>query len=383
MIYLDYAATTPISEQSLQMYCEISKHYYGNPSSLHDIGSSANQILEASRMELAKCFNGDGRGVYFTGGGSDANALAIRSLVKAHDHKGKHLITSSIEHSSVINTFKELESVGYAVSYLPVDEYGKISIDHLANAITPETILVSIAHVNGEIGTIQPIEEIGSILHEKGIIFHSDCVQSFGKILLDVKKAHIDSISISSHKIYGPKGVGACYIAPHVRWLSTIPNTTHEQGFRPGTVNVPGIAALVTAAHEMKTMKEEETVRIEELRKLFISQLKAFNGRVVVEGHPLERLPHIVGLRIKGMEGQYTMLECNRGGIAISTGSACQVGMQKPSKTILAIGKTEQEAMEFIRISMGRFTTDTDIKKTIQTFMKIFHDYFKENEVKK
>jgi cysteine desulfurase len=377
MIYLDYSATTPISDQALHTYSEVAKNYFGNPSSLHDVGSMAEQILNTCRDELAKCFNGEGRGVYFTSGGSESNDLAIRSLVKAHNHRGRHLITSQVEHSSILNTFRALEEEGYRVTYLPVNGYGEVLLDELEKAITPETILVSITHANSEIGTIQSIEDIGQLLDPKGILFHSDCVQTFGKVPLDVKKAKLDSISISGHKIYGPKGVGACYIAPEVRWQGTIPHTTHEKGFRPGTVNVPGIAGFVTAAQEIYANMNEESERCRKLTDQLFSAIKEQGGNIILEGHPIHRLPHHLGLRLPGMEGQYAMLEFNRYGIAVSTGSACRVGQQAPSQTMLAIGRSEQEARELIRITVGRYTSEKDIETTIEVFEKVLKQYYR------
>lgn len=376
MIYLDYAATTPISDKALDMYNQVSKNYFGNPNSLHDIGTTAADILNTCREELASLFHGEARGVYFTSGGSDSNYLAIQSLVKGYTHNGKHIITTEVEHSSVSNTFKYLEEAGYVTTYLPVNEYGQVAIEDVKNAVRDDTILVSICHANSEIGTIQPIEEIGAFLYEQKIIFHSDCVQSFGKIPLDIKKAKLDSISISSHKIYGPKGVGASFISPTVAWKGLIPQTTHEKGFRPGTVNVPGIAAFVTAAQEIHATMGSEAKRYRGLSEKLVIEIKDVFPAIVVEGHPLHRLPHHLGLRIPGMEGQYALLELNRQGIAISTGTACQLGQQNPSKTLLAIGRSKQEAYEFIRITLGHLTTEKDIEETIQAFYKILENYF-------
>jgi cysteine desulfurase len=377
MIYLDYSATTPMSDQALHIYNEVAKNYFGNPSSLHDIGSMADQLLQTCREELASCIQGEGRGIYFTGGGSESNYLAIRSLVKAHEHKGKHLITSSIEHASVLNTFKLLEEEGFQVTYLPVTSYGEVLLVDLESALTEETILVSIAHANSEIGTIQPIEAIGDLLERKQILFHSDCVQSFGKLPIDVRKAKLTSISISSHKVYGPKGVGACYISADVQWKEMVPDTTHEKGFRQGTVNLPGIAGFVTAAQEVVTHIEQEATRCRTLTQQLLQGVRGRGWKVVLEGHPDRRLPQHLGLRLPGMEGQYAMLELNRYGIAISTGTACLASLQGPSSTMLAIAKTNTEANEFIRITIGQPTKESDIERTIDVFHQILTQYFR------
>ncbi|WP_010282030.1 IscS subfamily cysteine desulfurase [Bacillus timonensis] len=371
MIYLDNAATTPICEEALQVYTEVSRKYFGNPSSLHDIGSHAKQLLELCRKELADKINGDAEGVYFTSGGSESNHLAIRSLLDAHRDKGNHLITSSTEHSSVHNVCKQLETEGFEVTYLPCDRYGQVHLEDLQSAITDKTILVSIQFANPEIGTIQPIIEIGKFLQERNILFHTDCVQAFGKVPIDVKQANIDSLSISSHKINGPKGVGACYIRPSVMWRIQVPGTTHENGFRPGTVNVPGIASFITAAQVICSEMEANSRKYSGLRERLLTGLSKLKHEIIVEGHTTNQLSHIVGLSVSGAQGQYVMLECNRYGIAISTGSACQIGKQSPSKTMLAIGKSEDEAKQLIRLSFGHMTKNEDIDKVIEVLQKI------------
>lgn len=377
MIYLDYAATTPMSEKSLHVYNEVARNFYGNTSSLHDIGSTAKVLLEESRKTFASFINGDSKGVYFTSGGSESNYLAIHSLLKGNRKKGKHIISTRLEHSSVGNTLEDLKDHGYEVTYIPVNSEGKVDIAHLQEAIRPDTVLATIHHGNSEIGTIQNLTEIGKILREHHILFHSDCVQTFGKVKIDVKEANLDSISVSSHKIYGPKGVGACYINPECSWKPLIQNTTHENGFRPGTVNVPGIAAFIAAAEEIIPTMEHDAKRYHVLRKKLIEGIQDEAWQVTEIGPMGNRLEHIIGLTVFGMEGQYLMLECNRYGVAISTGSACSVGMQKPSKTLLAIGKSNEEAKQFVRLSLGKLTTDAEIEETIAIFKKIFRNYFK------
>jgi cysteine desulfurase len=380
MIYLDYAATTPMSDYALSVYTEVAKKMFGNSNSLHDVGGQAKHILEECRNHLAGYINGEAKGIYFTSGGTESNILGVQSLIEANSHKGNHLITTATEHSSLYNLFQLLESKGFNVTYLSVDKFGQIRLDELEKAITPKTILASIQHANSEIGTVQPIKEIGYILKKYNVIFHCDCVQTFGKIPIDVQSACIDSLSISSHKIYGPKGVGAVYIRPFVKWKSFIPNTTHESGFRPGTVNVPGIAAFLAATEEQMGIMNAEYQRYVNLRNSFLEELKNISPIITVEGHPYSNLPHIVGMTLKGIEGQYTMLELNRRGIAVSTGSACQVGMQNPSKTMIAIGKKPEEAKHFIRISFGKFTTINDLKQVVKSIQEIVQDSFETKE---
>jgi len=376
MIYLDFAATTPMSEEALHVYTEVSRSFFGNPSSLHDIGTSANSVLETCRRELAKIINGSESGVYFTSGGSESNILALQSLINAHRKKGNHLITTKIEHSSISNFFKKLEGEGFEVTYLGVNQQGQISLDELENAITDRTILASIHHANSEIGVIQPLVEVGHLLRKRNVLFHSDCVQTFGKLPIDVVKANLDSLSISSHKIYGPKGVGAVYINPTTNWQSVYPNTTHEKGFRPGTVNVPGIAAFVTAASAIAKDIEKNQQRFSTLRQQLKEGLASRAEQIEWIENSDAGLPHIVGLRVIGIEGQYTMLEFNRYGVAISTGSACKVGQQAPSKTMLEIGKTKEEAKQFIRLSFGTTTTEADIDKVVSICIKILEQFY-------
>lgn len=371
MIYLDYAATTPMSEEALAVYVESAKKYFGNASSLHDIGTAANELLTICRKQIAQQIGGEEKGVYFTSGGTESNVLAIRSLAYAHRHKGRHIITSSVEHASVHAVCAQLEQEGFTVTYVPVDRFGQVNVEALERALTNETILVSIQHANSEIGTIQPLKQIGELLKKKQIVFHSDCVQTFGKIPIDVKQLHLDSISIASHKIYGPKGVGAVYMNPRVSWHMWLPNTTHEGGFRPGTVNVPGIASFTTAALEAEKKRETVQKKMNELRRYFLEQIAQKQLPMTVFEHPTAQLPQIVGCLVHGFEGQYVMLHCNRHGIAISTGSACQVGKQAPSKTMIAIGKEEDEAKQFIRLSFGAHTTKSDVETVVSVLEQL------------
>lgn len=382
MIYLDYAATTPISEKALDVYIQASKTYYGNAASLHDTGSYAQNVLEACREQLANLLNGNKHGIYFTSGGTESNILSITSLVNAYKKKGNHLITTKCEHASVYHLFQKLEREGFEVTYLPVDHHGLVHAEQVDKAIKEHTILAAIQHVNSEIGVVQPIEEIGEVLHKRGVLFHCDAVQSFGKLPINLEKMKIDSISISSHKIYGPKGVGAVYMNPKCKWAPQLPGTTHEHGFRPGTVNVPGIASFVTAAVEIIEHMESEKQRLTKLREELIDRLtNDFSGCMIVEGSPTNYLPNILGLRIIGMEGQYTMLECNRYGLAISTGSACAVGMQEPSRTMKAIGRTDEEAYSFIRLSFGKQTTKDDMIRIAEVFQEIVDKFFHSRSV--
>ncbi|OEH94371.1 IscS subfamily cysteine desulfurase [Bacillus solimangrovi] len=376
MTYFDYAATTPMSEKAIQAYQLCATNFFGNPSSLHDVGSSANNVLEQCRQKLAQALHVEAESIYFTSGGSEATKLVILSAIKARMHRGKHLITSELEHSSVLNIFSLLEGEGFEVTYLKPDYNGEIDLLSLKAAIRHDTILASIQHVNSEIGVIQNIAELGKILDSHDIFFHSDCVQSFGKIPLHVDELHVDAISISSHKIYGPKGCGACYLSPKQTWKPIIPHTTHEHGLRPGTVDVPSIAAFATAVEERIEVMHDEFNKVEQLREHFLTQLKKNVPQTVCEGNSLSQLPHIIGLRIPSIEGQYMMAECNRKGIAIATGSACHIDMQSPSSTMTAIGHSKDEAKEFFRVTLGKHTIEASINHLVDIIKQVAKQFY-------
>lgn len=371
MIYLDYAATTPIKEEVLEVSNEVSKRYYGNASSLHDIGTHAEQLLNMARQQFAGLINGNEAGIYFTSGGTEANELALLSLVNGNKEKGRHLITTEVEHSSVYNVFKYLEENGYEVTYLSVNEAGKISLDELKSAISSETILASIHHGNSEIGATQDVREVGAILNRENVLYHADCVQTFGKIPIDVQASSIDSISITSHKIYGPKGIGLCYISPNVTWKREMNGITHEDGFRAGTVNVPGVVAFIHAAKLIVEQMEEQHDKYNVYRNRVLHGLETAELGVNVVGSKTPNLPNIIGLTFDRAHGQYIMLEYNRHGIAVSTGSACQVGQQNPSRTMLSMGRSVDEAKQLVRISLGSMTTKAEIDQFIKITERI------------
>lgn len=371
MIYLDYAATTPMSKVALETYNMTAERFYGNPSSLHDVGSEATNLLEMCRKQCAEFINGNEAGIYFTSGGTEANERAILSLVEGNRGKGNHLITTAVEHSSVYNVFRYLETVGFLVTYLQVDERGKVCLDTLKQSIREETMLASIHHGNAEIGAVQDIAAIGTILEQADVIFHADCVQTFGKISVDVLAMKIDSLSVSSHKIYGPKGTGFCYINPHVYWENNIKGSTHESGFRAGTVDVPSIVAFTQAANEMIEKMAEQGEQDALLRAYFLEKLAKEKLPVSLIGGIENGLKHIVALSFANTQGQYVMLEYNRHSIAVSTGSACQVGQHNPSRTLLSMGMSVDEAKQLIRISFGRMTTKTELEKTVEVTKRI------------
>jgi len=371
LIYLDYAATTPIRKEALDAFVQASGTYFGNPSSLHDRGVEASDVLEKCRFIWAEMIHGEKDGIYFTSGGTESNQLAVMSLLAGNRERGNHIITTEVEHSSLYNLFKQLDDDSYDVTFLPLNERGVVDVEVVQKAIRPSTVLASIHHGNSEVGFVQPIDKLGKLFHESNIIFHVDCVQTFGHIPIDVKRTRIDSLSISSHKIYGPKGTGLAYINPHLKWRSQVEQTTHENGFRPGTVNVPSIVAFSVAGQLILEEKKMKTDQYRSLRSRFVQRLHKELPQVRVIANESDQLPHIIGLVFPKVEGQYVMLECNKRHIHVSTGSACQVGMQSPSRTLLSIGMNEIEAKQLVRISFGKDTTETELMQCIDVFKEL------------
>lgn len=371
MKYFDYAASCPLDKEAAQVYVQAATDYYGNSSSLHDIGSQALDLLENSRYEIANLLGVDKAGIYFTSGGTEGNFFAIHALLSSIKNKGKHIVTGMAEHSSIHSTLEKLRQEDYEVTPLPFDASGHISINQLIGAIREDTVLITLQHGNSEIGTIQPLEEVSAICKEKGILLHSDCVQTFGKTNLKPIARIVDSLTISGHKFYGPKGIGAVYIQPHLQWMPYHPSATHEKGFRPGTVNVPAIVAMTIAAKKAYENLDNYHKHYEILRNAFINTLEPHLLNFVMYHSDI---PSTIGMRIKGVEGQMVMLECNRFGFSISTGSACQVGQQTPSKTMLALGVEDKSAKEFIRISFGRETNVEDVRELALTIGRIIQE---------
>ncbi|MEX1213351.1 MAG: IscS subfamily cysteine desulfurase [Balneolaceae bacterium] len=375
MIYLDYAATTPMSASALEAYRQASLRFFGNASSLHDTGTEAERALEGARRAIASLLDVSRDGLFFTGCGSEASFLALASLALSRQDKGRHIITSTIEHSSVRNSFQWLESNGFDVTWISTDRDGVIQADRVREALRDDTILVSVQHVNSEIGTVHPLEEIGRLLLDHPALFHSDLVQSFGKLPLKPEELHLDSFTISAHKIHGPKGLGAAWISPKLSWRPFIPETIHEHGFRPGTVDVPAIAAFAVAAREAFANLQANLETVHSLKKIFLETVSLEPAVVRVEGNNARTSPYILGLTTRGMEGQFAMLECNQRGIAFSTGSACQVNQQKPSPTLLAMGRNEEEARQFVRISLDPELTERDIRRAGEILRRVMEEH--------
>ncbi|MGP4062761.1 IscS subfamily cysteine desulfurase [Halobacillus sp. H74] len=360
-MYFDYAATCPIDDEALEAYVQASKEYYANSHSLHDEGTKAEKLLEHCRTELATALGVEMKGVYFTSGGTESNEIALYALVKAGE--GRHLVISEAEHSSVYNVASKLQSEGYDVSWVPVSSKGEVDMARLQEEIRKDTVLVSVQHVNSDIGTIQPLREISQLCRKENVLFHSDCVQSFGKLDIKEVSPFVDSLSISSHKVYGPKGVGAVYIRPDLTFAPRIPGGSHEGGVRAGTVNVPGIAAFIVAAGKMVQRLQENQQRVLLLKENFFRRIElSRNGWSLVGASKVNTIP-IIGLCVHDFEGQWLMLEGNRKGYRFSTGSACQSRSEGTSATLHAMGITKEQARTFIRISFSHDQQEADILK--------------------
>ncbi len=350
---------------------EIEKHFkatYGNSSSLHSLGQKAGQVLTKSREIIASLINAKRDEIFFTSSGTEADNLAIMGVALKNKKMGNHIITSSIEHHAVENTCKHLEEEGFQITYLPVNKFGLINLKQLEDSITDNTILITIMFANNEIGTIQPIEEIGKIAKTHNIIFHTDAVQAYGKIAIDVDKMHIDLLSASAHKLYGPKGVGMLYIRNKgfredgESYIEPIMfGGGHEWNMRPSTVNVPGIAGFAKAVELVKDEMEIEIPRQTRLRDKIIKYVLENIDDSFLNGHPTQRLPNNVNLGFKYIEGESIVLDLDSEGIGASTGSACSSKSLEPSHVLLAIGLKPQDAHGSLRVTVGRFTTEDEI----------------------
>ncbi|WP_438318588.1 IscS subfamily cysteine desulfurase [Sporosarcina sp. FA9] len=369
MYYFDYAASTPLNLEAASVYTKLSMSCYGNTSSLHEVGAEAQNILAYSRLKFAELLGVQSAGIYFTSGGTESNLLSIISLAKANRSKGNHIITTLGEHPSIDSALEYLQEDGFKITKIPFNKDGLVDLNVLEKEITKNTILISVQHVNPEIGTVQPIEDISVLVKKHGILLHSDCIQSFGKMDLKSVAQNVDSLTVSAHKVYGPKGVGFAYIHPKHRLIAVFPGLVHESTFRGGTVNVPGIASFTTAAINSKY----ELDRFTGLRKTFLSILSNYPKLFTVYNcqDTKKQLPQIIGLRVHNMEGQLMMLELNRNGFAISTGSACKVGQQSSSKVMMALQIEPQRAREFIRISFGKSTTFESVEKLANCIIQI------------
>ena len=365
-VYLDYSATTPTKKEVVDAMMPYFTEVFGNPSSIHGFGRETKKIVNESRATIASLMNADEKELYFTAGGTESDNWAIKGTAHALKNKGNHIITSKIEHHAVLHTCEKLEKNGFEVTYLDVDADGKISLEELKAAIRPSTILISIMYVNNEIGTMQPVKEIGAIAKENGVLFHTDAVQAFGHFKIDVKELNIDMMSISSHKIYGPKGIGAMYIRKGVRIGNLMDGGAQERKKRGGTENVPGIVGFAKAAEIAYRDLESHVERLITLRERLRNGIMETIDYAKYNGHPEERHPGIAHVAFEFIEGEALLLSLDMVGIAGSSGSACTSGSLDPSHVLMSIGLTHEIAHGSLRLTIGDFTTEEDVDYVVK-----------------
>mgnify|MGYP000954075755 FL=1 len=370
-IYLDHAATTPEHPEVVSAMAPYFSEIFGNPSSIHSFGQEARAAVESAREKIAALINAKKEEIVFTSGGTEADNFAIKGVAFANSKKGDHIITTPIEHHAVTEPCQFMKTLGYRVTYLPVDQYGTVSPEDVKKAITDKTILVSVMHANNEIGTIQPIEEIGKITKEAGVYFHSDAVQTAGAIPVDVEKMSVDLLSISAHKLYGPKGIGCLYIRKGTKIVPFMHGGGQEKKRRGSTENVPGIVGFGKAAELAIKELDERQQHLIPLRDRLIKGLQEKIDNALLNGHPTKRLPNNVSMCFEFIEGESMLLNLDMEGIAASTGSACSSATLEPSHVLLSIGRPHAIAHGSIRFSLGRMTTDRDIDTVLDVFPKI------------
>ena len=370
-IYLDHSATTHVRREVLDSMMPYFSEKFGNPSSVYSIGRESRKAIDEARDKVAFALGAQSKEVFFTSGGSESDNWALKGVAYANKSKGNHIITSSIEHHAVHNACKYLENDGFEVTYIPVDSSGVISIEKLKESIKPTTILISIMFANNEIGTVQPIKEIGAIAKEKGIYFHTDAVQAIGNILIDVNDLNIDLLSLSAHKFYGPKGVGALYIRKNVKIASFIQGGAQEKGRRAGTENVVGIVGLGKAIEIAAQNLDNYNSKLRYLRDMLIKGVMERIPFVRLNGDPQKRLPGNANFSFEFIEGEALLLMLDMKGIAASSGSACSSGSLDPSHVLLAIGLTHEVSHGSLRLTIGDDNTEDDIKYVLEVLPPI------------
>ena len=390
LIYLDNAATTSLKEEVLEEMMPYLKENYSNPSSIYDFAQKAKKAVEDARSVIANALGAKDREVYFTGGGSESDNWALKGAAAALKEKGKHIITSKIEHHAILHTCEYLERQGYEVTYLDVDENGLVSPEAVEAAIRPETILISIMFANNEIGTVEPVEKIGEIASQHHILFHTDAVQAFGHIPIDVEKMHIDLLSASGHKFHGPKGIGFLYMRDGIKIDSLIHGGAQERSRRAGTHNVPGIigvgAAVKLAMQKMEENRKQETA----VRDYTIDRILKEIPYARLNGHRTERLPNNINVCFRFVEGESMLIMLDQKGICASSGSACTSGSLDPSHVLLAIGLPHEIAHGSLRMTLSEETTKEDmdyvvdsIKQTVErlrSMSPLYEDFVKNNQ---
>ncbi|MGC8778218.1 MAG: cysteine desulfurase NifS [Candidatus Caldatribacteriaceae bacterium] len=371
VIYLDYNATSPCDPRVIEVMLPFFREKFGNPSSLHSAGQEAKKAIEESRKTIAQSLGVRDEEIIFTSGGTEANNLAIRGTVETYQKKGNHLITSSIEHHAVLNVFKALEKEGFEVTYLPVDRNGLLDPDDFKKAINPHTIFASIMHANNETGVIQPVAELAQIARTHGVIFHTDAVQTVGKLPIDLQNFPVDLLSASAHKFYGPKGIGFLFVRKGIRLTPQILGGPHERGKRAGTENVPLIVGMGKALELAEREQLEESKRMQALRDFLEEGLLERVPDTVVVGREAPRLPNTSMMLVKYVEGEAMLLNLDFAGICVSSGSACTSGSLEPSHVLLACGYPHEVAHGSVRWSLGKWSTREEMEEVLRVFPSI------------
>jgi len=370
MIYLDYAATTPMLDEVIDEMMPYMKERYGNPSSIHKFGRQANNALQLARKKISSLINGKGV-VVFTSGATEANNLALKGYANSMKRKGNHIITSSIEHEAILEPCRELEKNGFDVTYLPVDKYGIIDLNALENSISDKTILISIMFANNEVGSVQPVKEISEIAYKHDIVFHTDAVQAAGKIPVDVQSLGIDMITLSAHKMYGPKGVGALCICNDLEIEPVMHGGGQENEIRSGTQNVAGIVGMGKAAELAMQHMDDYASHVKQLRDALIDSVSSKIKYSKLNGHPVQRLPNNAHFTFLGVNGEDLIIKLDENGIESSTGSACSVQKQKASHVLKAMGLNHEEVTGSLRLTLGIQNTVEEIDATVNALVEI------------
>lgn len=370
-VYFDNAATTKLDEKVFEEMLPYLKEKYGNASAIYKLGRESRKAVEDSREKIAKILNCKPSEIYFTAGGSESDNTAIKGIAHSYKNKGNHIITSKIEHPAILETCKELEKEGFEVSYISVDENGIINLDELRKAIKPTTILITVMFANNEIGTIQPIKEIGEIAKNNNIYFHTDAVQAVGNLKIDVQNMNIDALSLSGHKFYGPKGIGALYVKTGVNFKKYIDGGHQERNKRAGTENVAGIVGMAKALEMAYETLEEHNKTIKELRDYYEKQIEERLPYIKINGDKEKRLPGNSNISFRFIEGEGLLLNLDLKGICASSGSACTSGSLDPSHVLLAIGLPHEIAHGSLRISIGKYNTKEEIDYLIENLVEI------------
>lgn len=365
-VYLDHAATTPAHPEMVKAMLPYFADAFGNPSSIYSYGQEAKGVVEEARTKVAELIGARSEEIVFTSGGTEADNLALVGVAYANERRGNHIITTSIEHRAVLETCKFLEKRGFKVSYLPVDRYGFVDPQDVNMAITPKTILVSVMHANNEVGTIEPVEQIGRIAREAGVYFHTDAVQTVGHIPVNVDKLNVDLLSLSGHKFYGPKGVGALYVRRGTRVIPLLHGGEQERRRRAGTENVPGIVGLGKVSELVVRDMSKEAERQTYLRDKLIRGLMQRIEHIRLNGHPKKRLPNNVNISVDFAEGESMLLNLDLEGICASTGSACSSASLEPSHVLLALGLSPEQAHGSLRFTLGRENTEADVERVLE-----------------